>query len=280
MKLGQKGVFITLTALMLAGMLLLSASNLQKIRSIEESAVTISIASQKIWFLEKNIEDAAKSAYSSAGINWKTLDNNALLYTESFPNLSVKQKILPNLSKISAFYHKEFQNTGLYSPASVDTGKIVVYGKDLNITHSNTSGFGSGKEIHFIYSERKFNQIQFDINAQTPNIALLSQTSTLCGACTNPLRLTINLRNQAGTLVYSFDNNINAQNSAEFDFNTSIGIVDLNLSYAPNTIDYTSNTTNTDLGATIIFNDPLFEPNIDKTSISITELSSFGARIG
>ena len=70
LRLNQKGVFITLTAFLLAGMLILSATTLGKARTMEENAITLSIAAQKNYSEKETLLWEVKNAYSNTGIDW------------------------------------------------------------------------------------------------------------------------------------------------------------------------------------------------------------------
>jgi|GEM_PF-2002325 len=273
----QKGVFITLTAFMLSLLLLFSAANLQKVRGLEENALTLSIAAQDNYFVKKNLYDIMQSAYFDAGIFWDVNDNNALLFRETFPQITQKTKLSQNLADIKAYFYNEFPNGGTYTPETTDIGEINIAGKDLNIKHSLTSGFGTNNQLYFNFSQKKFNTVRFDINSDKSSLAVYGTPNIpLCIACANPLNMIITIRNSAGGISYSFNNMIDLSQAGNLDLNSSPNTPDIQLVYTPTSILWTTNASILTFYSITNFNDPLFDIYPDKNAVNITELSSFG----
>ncbi len=278
LKSNQKGVFITLTAFMLAGMLLLSASTLGKVRTMEENAITLSLAAQKNYSVKETLILEIKNAYSNAAIDWNITDNNTIIYKETFPTLVQKDKLQSNLAKLKAFFSQEFPTSGSYAPESSDLGLLMIGGKDMNIKHSATTGFGTNSELYFNYGSKKFNTITFDINTDATNLTKLTETLPLCSSCANPLNLIITVKNNTGTTIYNFNNTIDLSSTGTLDFNTSSGVHELGLSYNTTRFLLDTNTTTLTTKTTINFNDPVMDITPTKDALNITEMSSFGIK--
>jgi len=273
----QKGVFITLTAFMLSLLLLSAAANLQKVKGLEENAITLSIAAQDNYFVKENLYGILQSAYYDAGINWDVNDNNSFIYSETFPAVTKKTKLVQNLSSIKAYFFSEFPNAGTYTPETNDAGEINITGKDMNIKHSATNGFGTNTQLYFNFSSKKFNTAKFDINSDKLALSIYGAPSLpLCVDCASPLALTITVRNSSGVVAYTFSNTVDLSLAGTLDLNSSSGAPDIQLAYSPTSILWTANSSTVNFRSIINFNDPLFDIYPDKNAVNITELSSFG----
>jgi hypothetical protein len=278
LKINQRGVFITLTAFILAGMLLLSSASIEKTRSLEENAITLSIAAQKNQSIKETLLGEIKNAYKNSGIEWSITDNNTLFYKETFPSVELKAKLPQNLAKLKAFFSQQYPNSGTYSPENSDLGLIQLTGKDMNIKHSDNNGFGTNQELYFFYSAQKFSSIRFDINTNATSITKQNENLPLCTGCSNPLELEITIKNSVGTTVYSFNNTIDLSQTGLLDFNTSQPTTDINFTYSPAKMLWKTSTTTLTTKTTLIFNNPLIEILPAKEAINITEMSSFGIK--
>jgi len=275
--LNKKGVFITLTAFLLALLLIASAANMQKTRTIEENSISLAIAGERTYFVKENFLDIIRSAYSASGINWATQDNN-FIYTEDFPNSTAKIKIGQNLSSLKSFLYKEFPNNPDFYPENTDLGKIILYGKDFNILHSQTTGFGANQNLYFHTSQglKNISEAFFDLNVLAASVSTPIVNFPLCISCTNPMKLTIKVSNGAGTLVYSFSNTIDLSQAGTLDINTNNSSSDIRMNYSFFDVNWSIASTNTLFYSKFTFNDPLFEAGLGKNILQIKEMQQFG----
>jgi len=274
-RMNQKGVFITLTALFLAGMLLLAAGNLQLSKTIEDRSINLGIASERTYFVGQSVFDSIRDIYKNAQIEWRIEDNN-FIYFETFPNSTFKNKIFVNVSKLKSFFYYAFPSNVSFSPENVDLGEIMVYGKDLNVKHSSSTGFGDNKTIYLKYSSRKFNTIQIDLNISAGTVSNLNQTLPLCSSCSNPVNLIINARNSAGTIQYSFNNVIDYAQVGLLDLNTSPSVADILFRYSPTDMNVTANSSTVSIATKFVFDSSSMDVGLNKNILSISEMSSFG----
>jgi hypothetical protein len=195
------------------------------------------------------------------------------------PNTTARNKISTNLSKLGSFFYNEFPNNPNFIPQNIDPAKIQIYGKDMNITHSTTTGFGNDQNIYFNYTTPNFSRIQFDVNTSAGNLTQLSAPSfPSCSGCQYPVLLIINVRNSAGSLVYSFNSIVDINKNGVLDLNSTPTSPDLQLRYSPKLINWQTNSSSINLLTQINFNDPYLEIGIDKAAIRIDEMSSFGVQ--
>lgn len=274
-KLNQKGIFITLTALLLVLMLILSSYNSQKVRLIEEDSTNLAISAERNYFTKTNLLDATKSIYSNSGINWEIKDNN-LIYSETFPDTNSKNKIPVNMGLLKSFFIQEFPTNVSFKPESVDLGEIIVYGQDLNIKHSQSTGFGNNKLIFFKFSPRQFNTMQYDLNINANTVQIQSQSFPLCSSCANPVRLVLNIKNSSGSSILSFNNIIDYSQNGSLDLNTSGPTPDFQFRYTPTDVNLTVNTSQVSMNSKFTFNNPLMQVNLNNSMILVSDKGYFG----
>ncbi|MEI7961196.1 MAG: hypothetical protein WCI04_02570 [archaeon] len=275
-RLNQKGVFITLTALFLAGLLILASTNLQKSRNLEENATALALASERNYFVKQNLTDEIRNAYANSGITWQ-IDGNKFTYAETIPLPNAKNKISQNLLKIKSFFYKNFPQNPNFLPENIDAGKIFLYDKNLNISHSQTSGFGTNTIIYINYSSQKFASAKFDLNIASSTVILDTNTLPSCGTGCAPLTLSITARNSGGTIIYSFNGTVDLNKTGKVDFNTPAAS-EVSFDYNAQMLSITTITTQVSIKETLTFNDPYLDVGIDQNGLVINEMSAFGIK--
>jgi hypothetical protein len=273
--MNNKGIFITFSVFFITTMLLLMAANTQSAKNLEEKAIVLSLASEKSYFVKQNVLGSAKEIYKNAGIDWNITDNN-FVYYEFLPNTAGKSKILANLLKLKAFFYQEFPQNSNFNPNLIDYGQIIVYNKDFNITHADTNGFGTNKNIYFNASTQKFNTIRFDVNANTNALTQVSQSFPLCSSCSKPLRLIVNVKNSNGTSVTAFNNIIDFSQVGSLVLGINPPTPEVSFFYTPTQLRWNTVSTDITLVATITFDNELFQVGLDRNLVTINEMNSFG----
>ena len=271
--MNQKGVFITLTALIIGLMLISMSANVQKAREVRNDALIYSLAGERVGIIKENIQETTKEIYSSNGISW-TIDNNNFYFEETFPDSTSKSNISDELIVLKEFVFREYSNS-TFTPETTDLGKLFVYGKDFNISHSPATGFGTNNDIYLNYSQQ-FSKLKFDINTST-NINQSSNDFIICSGCANPVDIEVIAR-ENGTPAYSFNSTIDFDLGGSLSIGTTTGQgnEDIVVSITPTFSSIHTDSDVVNLGLTTTFNDAIFEAEIDKEILEVDEINDFG----
>ncbi|MEK6958704.1 MAG: hypothetical protein AABW59_01520 [archaeon] len=270
--MNSKGIFITLATFFMAIMLIGTAVNLQQIKGAGNATVNIAIAGERVMQIEQNALDTAREVYRGGEITWAQNDTNFTFF-ETFPNTSARGSISTQLSNANGFLVQEFPGTVGLNIGAVDVGRIYAHGKEMTIRHSPTTGFGTNTAIYFDSNTANVKSIRIDLN-ETANANNTDSTLPLCGACSNPVKLTITWNDTSG-VFFSFDDYIDLSQAGSVDVR-STGNEHVIFSYNSSGWQFTTTNPLVSLSNTVEFDNALFEIGPDMNLLNIPKLGGFG----
>ncbi len=272
-KENSKGFFVTITAFLLAMLLLSLTIGLQEVRNAEEESANFLIATEQASFKRESILRMTEEVYkNTANIQWE-IRGNDFIFTESFPTIAGKGKLLQNLSDVNYFFNNYFPKDFNYHYNDIDLGNIQVYEKDFAVHHSLSSGFSTNERIYFIADSIKYNTVEMDVNVNTAfNPSGVDNRLTTCSGCSNGIRLIMTLRDEVRNEDFTYDGQIDLDltNEVAIDVGLIPGAADdILFSFTSTGYQAYSDEAVIDMIATTTFDDTVIAAGLDRSILEI-----------
>ena len=272
-KENSKGFFVTITAFLLAMLLLSLTIGLQEVRNAEDESANFLIATEQASFKRESILRMTEEVYkNTANIQWE-IRGNDFIFTESFPTIAGKGKLLQNLSDVNYFLNNYFSKDFNYNYDDIDLGDIQVYEKDFAVHHSLSSGFSTNERIYFIADSINYNTVEIDVNVNTAfNPSGVDNRLTTCSGCSNGIRLIMTLRDEVRNEDFTYDGQIDLDSTNEVAID--VGLIpgaadDILFSFTSTGYQAYSDEAVIDMIATTTFDDTVIAAGLDRSILEI-----------